>query len=149
MVETWRAYRPRLVRDPWQTKGLAQRLRARGMRVEEFAFSGQSVGRLAFVLCRLLREHAVALPDDEELLDWLGAVWLRETAPGSYRLDHDSEKHDDRAIALAIYAHWLVERARHPVGATMASRPRGSVRRGGEARPLPTLDDLRRGTASP
>lgn len=112
LVETSRAYgRPRLVLDPWQTKGMAQRLRANGLHVEEFTFSASSVGRLALTLYRLLRAHTLALPDDEDLLDELGAVRLRETAPGVYRLDHDSDRHDDRAVAIALCAHALVEHA--------------------------------------
>jgi phage terminase large subunit-like protein len=143
LVSTWRAYRARLVLDPWQTKGLAQRLRARGMRVEEFTFSAQSVGRLALTLYRLLRERAVALPDDEELLDELAAVRLRETAPGSYRLDHDPNRHDDQAVAVAMGAYWLVEHARSRVRAQIGpSRLWGRI---GEHDAPIALDDWRRG----
>lgn len=107
--ETWRAYRPsRLVIDPWQTKGMAQRLRTHGVRVEEFTFSSTSVGHIALSLYRALRDHAIALPDDEELLDELGRVRLREASPGVYRLDHASGEHDDRAVALAMAVHALV-----------------------------------------
>jgi phage terminase large subunit-like protein len=100
---------PVLVADPWQFLSMAQRLRAGGMRVEEFTFSAQSVGRLALTLHRLLREHLIALPDDPELLEELANVRLRETSPGNYRLDHDPGQHDDRAIALALAAYHLVE----------------------------------------
>jgi phage FluMu gp28-like protein len=51
-----------------------------------------------------------ALPDDEELLDELANVRLRESAPGVYRMDHDPDRHDDRAVALALAAHHLVTR---------------------------------------
>jgi phage terminase large subunit-like protein len=146
LVSTWRAYRPCLVLDPWQTKGMAQRLRARGIRVEEFAFSAQSVGRLALTLYRLLRERAVALPDDEALLDELAAIRLRETAPGSYRLDHDQARHDDRAVALAMCAYWLVEHARPRVRAQIGpSRLWGRV---GDHDLAVALDEWRRGERS-
>ena len=110
-----------VILDPWQAAGLAQRLQARGVsrtdwsgtrspswgKVEEFTFSAQSVGRLASTLTLLIRNHALALPDDKELLDELANLRLRETAPGVLRLDHDPDKHDDRAVALALSAQKL------------------------------------------
>jgi hypothetical protein len=79
--------------------------------VEEFIFSAQSVGRLAATLMLLIRNHALALPDDPELIDELANLRLRETSPGVLRIDHNPDKHDDRAIALALAANKLVERA--------------------------------------
>lgn len=104
-----RRYRARLVLDPWQAIDLAQRIRARGISVEEFAFSPSSVGRLASSLHLLLRDRALALPDDEELLDELANVRLRESSPGVFRIDHDPGKHDDRAISLALAAQRLLD----------------------------------------
>jgi phage terminase large subunit-like protein len=126
-VEEWiatasaRYNRAAVVLDPWQAAGLAQRLKARGVprtswsgertprgwEVEEFTFSAQSVGRLASTLMLLIRNRALALPDDEELISELANLRLRETAPGVLRIDHDADKHDDRAIALALAAHRL------------------------------------------
>jgi hypothetical protein len=125
---------------------LAQRLTARGVartdwsgqrggwgswgRVEEFTFSAQSVGRLASTLTLLIRNRALALPPDEELLSELANLRLRETAPGVYRIDHDPDKHDDRAIALALAAQRLAATAwRQPAkpdawdGVPLALRP--------------------------
>jgi phage terminase large subunit-like protein len=144
LMKAWRAYGPRLMVDPWQTKGMAQRLRARGMRVEEFGFSAQSVGRLALTLYRLLRDHLVALPDDEELLDELAAVRLRETAPGAYRLDHDASQHDDRAIALAMCAYWLVEHGGRRAQAQIGPSRRWGSTTGTSSTPF-SLDEWRRG----
>ncbi len=79
------------------------------MKVEEWSFTAQSVGRLAVTLHLLLREHRLALPDDRELLDELGNVRLRESSPGVFRLDHDSGQHDDRAVALGLAALALTE----------------------------------------
>jgi len=90
--------------------GLAQRLRARGVAVTEWTFSPVSVGRLAMTLHLLLREHRLALPDDAGLLDELATVRLRESTPGTYRLDHDASGHDDRAVALGLAALALTER---------------------------------------
>lgn len=112
LLELWRTYaRPAVLLDPWQAVGLAQRARAAGVRVEEFAFSTTSVGRLARTLHLLLRDRLIALPDDDELLDELANVRLRETAAGVLRMDHDPGRHDDRAIALALAALPLVQQA--------------------------------------
>jgi hypothetical protein len=111
VLEAWRAYgRPPIVLDPWQAAQLAQRLRARGVKVTEFTFTAQSVSRLALRLHGLIRDRALELPDDPELLDELANVRLRETSPGVYRLDHDHGRHDDRAIALALAAEHLLDR---------------------------------------
>jgi phage terminase large subunit-like protein len=96
--------------DPWQSVGLGQRLSRQGIRVTEYPFSAQSVGRLASMLHMLLKDRRLWLPDDEELLDELANVRLKETSPGVLRMDHDPDKHDDRAIALALAAFPLVER---------------------------------------
>ena len=100
----------RIVIDPWQAVGMAQRLRGRGVAVQEFNFTSASVGRLASALHQLLRNRALALPNDEALLDELANVRLRETTPGVYRLDHDPDQHDDRAIALGLAANQLLSR---------------------------------------
>lgn len=99
----------RIVCDPWQLVGLAQRLRARGIRIDEFAFSSASVGRLASVLHVLLRNRQLELPDDEDLLTELANV--RESSVGVLRLDHDAGEHDDRAVALALASQALLARA--------------------------------------
>lgn len=112
LAEASRTYRgARVVYDPFQAIGSMQRLRSRGIQVEEFTFSSSSVGRLASTLHMLLRNRRLALPDDPELLDELANVRLRETSPGVLRMDHDPDKHDDRAIALALAAHRLLERS--------------------------------------
>lgn len=116
-VEAWLLHasesynRASIVADPWQAVGLLQRLRDRRVKVEEYAFTQQSVGRLASQLMLSLRDHRLALPDDPELLDELGSVRLRETSPGVLRMDHDSDGHDDRAIALALASNWLADRS--------------------------------------
>lgn len=114
IVEAAGAYNAaELVIDPWQAVGTAQRLRTRGLSVEEYPFTSSSVGRLASTLHLLIRSRALALPDDEALLSELANVRLRETSPGIVRLDHDAGGHDDRAVALALAAHRLVSEARY------------------------------------
>jgi phage terminase large subunit-like protein len=95
--------------DPWQALGLAQRLRARGVVVEEFTFSSSSVGRLASTLALLIRNRALRLPDDADLIDELAAVRLRETSPGVVRMDHDAGRKDDRAVSIALGASYLLD----------------------------------------
>lgn len=142
IVETWTAYGcPKVRLDPWQAIGLRQRLEGRGVAAEEFTFSAQSVGRLASTLHLLLRDRLLALPDDEALLDELAHVRLRETSPGVVRMDHDSGRRDDRAIALALAASALVEegdwrpaRGSSPAGLRLgrgAARARGTPGRSG------------------
>ena len=67
-----------------------------------------SVGRLATTIHLLLREHRLALPPNQELLDELANVRLEESSPGVYRMDHHPDKHDDQAIALALAASYLI-----------------------------------------
>ena len=61
---------------------------------------------------RLMRistgELRVSLPQNQELLDELANVRLKESSPGVYRMDHDPDKHDDQAIALALAANHLI-----------------------------------------
>jgi phage terminase large subunit-like protein len=118
-VEEWLAeasqtYRSaRVVYDPFQAVGSMQRLRNRGVQCDEFTFSSASVGRLASTLHLLLRNRSLVLPDVATLLEELGNVRLRETSPGVLRMDHDPDKHDDCAIALALAAHQLLDRGQN------------------------------------
>jgi len=124
-LEAARGYSAPIRLDPWQAVGLAQRLRARGVVVEEWSFTPASVGRLASTLHLLLRAHRLALPDDPDLLDELAAVRLRETTPGVFRLDHDAGQHDDRAVSLGLAALALTERP--PTGRGSVTVPAGRV----------------------
>jgi phage terminase large subunit-like protein len=126
-VEEWlyaaaKAYRAPLLYDPFQAALLTQRLKARGVRVQDFTFSSSSVGRLAVALFNALREHALDLPDDEALIDELANIRLRETTPGVVRLDHDSGQHDDRAIALSLAISHLTERQPRMIRGWTAAR---------------------------
>jgi len=113
--------------DPWQSAQLAQNLRRRRIKVTDFTFGQQSVGRLAQRLYNLLAEHALDLPgDDADLLAELALVKIRETSPGVFRMDHDAGQHDDRAISLALAASHLLEFVPRPrPRLTMGGHPRG------------------------
>lgn len=118
IVEAVREYPGKVRLDPWQAVGLAQRLRTQGITVEEWAFTAQSVGRLASTLHLLLRDRRLRLPDDAPLLDELANVRLREgSTPGHVRLDHDSSGHDDRAVSLGLASLALMEKG--PAGKIM------------------------------
>jgi len=112
LLACWRSYgRPKVRLDPWQAIGLAQRLRARGVSVEEWSYSPQRYGAVATVLYTLLRDGLLDLYPDDELLDELANVRLKETLPGLVRVEHDPGRHDDRAVALGFAATALVERS--------------------------------------
>jgi phage terminase large subunit-like protein len=129
VLEASRSYnRAPLLVDPWQAAQMTQRLRRAGVRVHEVTFSQQQIGRMALVLVRLLRDRQLDLPDDEDLIAELADVRLVERSPGAYRIDHDSGKHDDRVISLALVAQYLVE-----AGVKMRRRRGVLVYRDGEA----------------
>ncbi len=135
LVEVSEHFRqPPVIFDPYQAVGMMQRLAARGVRVGEFTFSAQSVGRLGQTLHSLIRSHNLALPHDDELLEELVNVRLRETSPGVLRMDHDYGRHDDRAVALALAANRLL-------GAPTVTQPARFGRSGGAEAWLPP--DLR------
>lgn len=120
-----------VVLDPWQMTGVAQRLSTHGVDVTEFAFTSQSVGRLASTLHLLLRDGAMALPDDEDLLEELANVRLVEKGPGQIRMDHDPGRHDDRAIAVALAATHLLGRRPVPTASETLSYSPVATLRGG------------------
>jgi phage terminase large subunit-like protein len=111
LYEAWRMYgRPRVRLDPWQGIGLAQRLRSRGVSVEEWSYTPQRYGATASVLYGLLRDGLLDLYDHPALLDELANVRLKETLPGLVRVDHDPGRHDDMVQALGFAVTALVER---------------------------------------
>jgi hypothetical protein len=97
-----------VVCDPWQAVLLAQRLRSQRVTVEEYNTSTLGVGRLAATLLSLFRTRLLGLPDDPDLIDELINLRIPEPQPGIYRIDHDHQHHDDRAIAIALAAEHLL-----------------------------------------
>lgn len=115
LYDTSRRYnRARIVFDPRFAKQIEQRLSARKVRLIEYTFSQQSVGRLAVNLHQLLRNHKLALYEDPGLIDELLNVTLEERGPGNYRIDHHSSRHDDRVISLALAAEHLISKTAKP-----------------------------------
>jgi phage terminase large subunit-like protein len=115
LLEAARIYRDvRIVFDPHQAAQMMQALRREGIKVDEFVFTQTSVGRLAMTLLSAVRNKALALPRDPDLIRELARVRLIETTPNVYRLDHDPREHNDRAIAIALAATTLMERSGSP-----------------------------------
>ena len=82
---------------------MTQRLRSKGTAIKEFTFSQASVGRLAMALHTGIRDHRLAIPDDKKLIDELVNIRpFTEISPNVYRLDHDPDRHDDRAIVISL-----------------------------------------------
>lgn len=100
--------------DPAKAELMTQRLHRAGVRVEQRQFTVATNNQRAQMLFRLLQGRKLSLPNDEQLVDELAAVRLVETSPGVFRLDHDRNRHDDRATALALAAQHLLEKAAQP-----------------------------------
>jgi hypothetical protein len=90
--------------DPWQGLDMAQRLRARGVQVDEYTFSTSSKQRLAATLLSAINSGNLLMYDAEGLRDELLALRLVQTTAGAWAFDHARGGHDDRAVALALVA---------------------------------------------
>jgi len=99
-----------LVFDFHQAAQLTERLRAAGVRCVEYPFTVAGVNRLARVLHGALRDRAIGLPDDPELLAELREVRIVAVGPGLVKLDNPPGTHDDQAVAVAVAAAQLLER---------------------------------------
>jgi hypothetical protein len=121
-----RAHPAPLYVDPWQGVLLGQRLRARGLDVREYSFTGASRRKLFGSILDLVRTGRLrSLPHDDLRRELLG-LEVSETAAG-WRVDHRIGQHDDHVVAVALAAHAVAtqpggggaERLDHP-----ADRPR-------------------------
>ena len=99
--------------DRSQAEQLSQNLAKDSVRVEEFVFSQSGANRLAKALHVALRDHALRLPDDTELLDELRTARIVETGPGLVRMVNAPGTHEDAAVALGMC---LVHFLDHPAG---------------------------------
>jgi hypothetical protein len=63
-----------------------------------------------------LRDRAVEIPDDDELVRELQTARLVETGPGTVKLQNPPGTHDDLAVAVGICVVDLVD---HPTGLPM------------------------------
>jgi len=141
IVQAHRRFHFMLWLDPWQGLDLAQRLRAQGVRVEEYGFTVASKQRLAASLLSLVNAGNLALYEAEGLREELLALRLVQTTSGAWALDHSSGGHDDRAVALALMAVAALER--HAQGGAFLKMWRGELA-GREADPLAGVDPVAR-----
>ncbi len=122
-----------VVFDPAEGRLMMDRLRTQGIAVTAFDFTTGSVGRLGSLLFQLLRDELLALPaNDEALFDELSHVRLRETSLGQVRLDHDSGRHDDRAVSIALAAQHLLGPGSSPAAPLLVSGSTGRSRYDGD-----------------
>jgi len=131
----WRLYhKPKFIYDPFQAAQLSERLKAAGIRAEQFTFTTSSVNKLARTLYSCLRDRSILLPDDDELIAELSNVRLVETGVGMVRLDHVAGAHDDQAVAVSMVAATLLDRSTGELTLTVAQ---GRIPQ--RARPLTAL----------
>jgi phage terminase large subunit-like protein len=89
--------------DPHQAAFLAQRLKKRGVRVNEVPFIGGYLTELASTLLEAFRARTISLYRDELLLKDLSRLVIVER-PVGFKLEstRDADGHADRATALAL-----------------------------------------------
>jgi hypothetical protein len=121
-----RALNAPVVLDPWQGVLMAQRLRAAGVPVLEFGFTGDGRRRLFGALLDLIRTGGLrARPHDDLRRELLG-LEVQETAAG-WRVDHRVGRHDDHVVAVALALAGLLGAPAHDPGA-MGAEERAQVR---------------------
>jgi hypothetical protein len=125
ILDAHKRYRFTLHLDPWQGLDLAQRLRARGLRVEEYAFTTASKQRLAATLLSLVNGGQLALYEADGLREELQGLRLVQNPAGGWGFDHKTGGHDDMAVALSLMAVAAVGESR--VGAGWMQYLRGEL----------------------
>ncbi len=94
--------------DPYQAVSLMQRLRERGLPIEQFNFSGANITRLTQNLLGLFKDRRIALFEHDDLINELLTVKVVEKSYG-IRIDHEHGAHDDHVMALGMAALAAVE----------------------------------------
>jgi hypothetical protein len=129
-----REYRAPLRFDRSQAEQLAQNLARQRVRVSEYVFSQAGANRLAKALYVALRDRALSLPDDAELIGELQTARLVESGPGTVRLVNPPGTHDDLAVAVGMCVVHLLDDRREPTrltvptGRILRAAPTGSDR---------------------
>jgi len=103
-------YKAKLRFDRSQAEQLVQNLARRGVRVAEFVFSQSGANRLAKALYTSLRDRAIEIPDDPELISELQTARLVETGPGTVKLQNPAGTHDDVAVSVGMTVVDLLDR---------------------------------------
>jgi Phage Terminase len=92
-----------IVLDPWQAVLMAQRLRARGLPVIEYPFTGEGRRKLFGSMLDLIRNGRLRSRPHDDLRRELLGLEVTQTASG-WRVDHRAGRHDDHVVAVALAA---------------------------------------------
>lgn len=92
-----------VVVDPWNAALLSQRLRQRGIRVEEYVFTRESRHRLFTTLLDLVRNGRLRSRPHDRLRHELLGLEVTEAASG-WRVGHRRSGSDDATVAVALGA---------------------------------------------
>jgi hypothetical protein len=112
----------RLRFDRMQAEQMVGNLTRAGVRVQEYVFSAAGAARIARSLHIALRDHAIELPDDEELRSEASTVRMLETAPGMVKMSNPTGTHDDVLTAVGMVTADLIEQPE--IGFGQFSNPR-------------------------
>ncbi len=101
--------------DPWQMEGTIQKLERRGKKVVRFTYRGAAGNQeMATVLRGRITNKRIVWYEgcgdltNDTLVDEIAGLRVI-SKPGSWRFDHDPNKHDDRAVALGMLALYVSE----------------------------------------
>jgi hypothetical protein len=117
-----------IVLDPWQAVLMAQRLRARGLPVIEYAFTGDGRRKLFGSMLDLIRNGRLRSRPHDDLRRELLGLEVTQTASG-WRVDHRTGRHDDHVVAVALAARRVAAVSAIPrtVAEEEARRPEGQI----------------------
>ncbi|WP_175415784.1 hypothetical protein [Acidipropionibacterium jensenii] len=105
--------------DRMQAEQLTSNLTRAGVVCHEYVFSSAGANRLARALYIALRDRALSLPDDPELVDGFNSTRMIETTPGTVKLHNPAGHHDDIPTVVGMAVALLTER---PDSGTSAAR---------------------------
>lgn len=110
VAELAERHQPReIALDPHQGLLMAERLRGRGLRVREYAFTSPSRAALFDTLLQLIRQGRLKSRPHAVLREELaGLRWVEKG--GVLRPDHPASGHDDAAVAVALAAHAALDK---------------------------------------
>ncbi len=97
--------------DRMQAEMLTTNLQHQGIITHEYVFSSAGANKLARSLYIALRDRALSIPDDPELIDGLNSTRMVETGPGTVKLQNPVGHHDDTAVVAGMAVALLTERS--------------------------------------
>ena len=96
--------------DRMQAEQLTSNLARHGITTHEYVFSTAGANRLARALFVALRDRALSLPDDPELIDGFNSTRMIESTPGTVKLSNPAGHHDDIPTVIGMAVALLSER---------------------------------------